>query len=189
MWRSLTSMRIALPLLFLLSVTAIPGSLLPPQREIDPTKVIQFYSTHPGWAPFMDALQLFDVFESVWVRRDLLPAVHLADRLHPAALAGPLRPCAASAACRAAQPQAAAGTRRPSARPLPPTRRWPQRANGSGAGASAPPRARTRPDVVSAEKAMLRETGNLLFHLSLIGILIAVAVGHFFGFKGRAACD
>src|SRR6266567_1146018 len=50
MWRQLTSMRIALTLLFLLSVAAIPGSLLP-QREIDPSKVIQFYAAHKSWAP------------------------------------------------------------------------------------------------------------------------------------------
>ena len=37
---------------------------------------------------------------------------------------------------------------------------------------------------ISAEKGYLRETGNLLFHLSLIGILAGVALGHFFGFKG-----
>jgi len=36
---------------------------------------------------------------------------------------------------------------------------------------------------VSAEKGYLRETGNLIFHLALIGILVAVAVGHFFGFS------
>src|SRR4030088_3535613 len=65
MWRQLTSMRIALTLLFLLSVAAIPGSLLP-QREIDPSKVIQFYAAHRSWAPFLNKLQLFDVFESVW---------------------------------------------------------------------------------------------------------------------------
>jgi cytochrome c biogenesis protein len=39
---------------------------------------------------------------------------------------------------------------------------------------------------ISAEKGYLRETGNLLFHLSLIGILSGVALGHFFGFKGAA---
>src|SRR6185437_11603277 len=65
MWRQLTSMRIALTLLFLLSVAAIPGSLLP-QREIDPSKVLQFYLAHKTWAPILDKLQLFDVFESVW---------------------------------------------------------------------------------------------------------------------------
>ncbi|MGH3167087.1 MAG: cytochrome c biogenesis protein ResB, partial [Trebonia sp.] len=36
---------------------------------------------------------------------------------------------------------------------------------------------------VSAEKGYLREVGNLLFHLSLLGILICVAVGGLFGYK------
>ncbi len=65
MWRQLTSMRIALVLLFMLSLAAIPGSILP-QREINPTQVLTFYQSHPAWAPILNDLQLFDVFESVW---------------------------------------------------------------------------------------------------------------------------
>jgi cytochrome c biogenesis protein len=36
---------------------------------------------------------------------------------------------------------------------------------------------------VSAEKGYLREVGNLLFHLSLLGVLISIAVGGLFGYK------
>jgi len=39
---------------------------------------------------------------------------------------------------------------------------------------------------ISAEKGYLRETGNLLFHLSLILILIGVSFGSLFGMKGEA---
>ena len=36
---------------------------------------------------------------------------------------------------------------------------------------------------VSAEKGYLREVGNLLFHLALLGVLVAVALGGLFGYK------
>ena len=36
---------------------------------------------------------------------------------------------------------------------------------------------------MSAEKGYLREAGNLLFHLSLLGVLISIAVGGLFGYK------
>ena len=39
---------------------------------------------------------------------------------------------------------------------------------------------------ISAEKGFMRETGNLMFHLSLILILIGVALGSLFGMKGDA---
>jgi cytochrome c biogenesis protein len=38
---------------------------------------------------------------------------------------------------------------------------------------------------VSAEKGYLREAGNLLFHLSLIGLLVGFAVGKLFGYEGQ----
>ena len=37
---------------------------------------------------------------------------------------------------------------------------------------------------VAAEKGMLRETGNLLFHFSLIAVLVGVALGSLFGYSG-----
>ena len=40
-WRTLTSMRTALVLLFLLALASVPGSLLP-QRGTDPVKVTQY---------------------------------------------------------------------------------------------------------------------------------------------------
>jgi cytochrome c biogenesis protein len=39
-------------------------------------------------------------------------------------------------------------------------------------------------DAVGAERGYLRETGNLLFHVSLVTLLIGIAVGQFYGFKG-----
>ncbi|OBI80573.1 cytochrome c biogenesis protein ResB, partial [Mycobacterium asiaticum] len=38
---------------------------------------------------------------------------------------------------------------------------------------------------VSAEKGYLREFGNLVFHFSLLGLLVAVAAGKLFGYEGN----
>jgi cytochrome c biogenesis protein len=45
-------------------------------------------------------------------------------------------------------------------------------------------RAVRRGNAVSAEKGYLRETGNLIFHVSLVVLLVGIAVGAFYGFKG-----
>ena len=47
-------------------------------------------------------------------------------------------------------------------------------------------RVRVEENSLSAEKGYLRETGNLLFHLSLILILIGVSFGSLFGMNGYA---
>ena len=47
-------------------------------------------------------------------------------------------------------------------------------------------RIRVEEGSISAEKGYSRETGNLLFHLSLILILVGVALGSLFGMKGEA---
>jgi cytochrome c biogenesis protein len=64
-WRQLTSMRIALVLLFLLALGSVPGSLLP-QQGIDPAAVQQYYTAHPALAPVLSALGLFNVFGAPW---------------------------------------------------------------------------------------------------------------------------
>ena len=178
-WRQLTSMRIALTLLFLLSVAAIPGSLLP-QREIDPTKVLQFYVSHKTWAPILDRLQLFDVFESVWFGAIYcLLFISLVGCILP-------RSFAHYKAMRATPPAAPRNLKR-----LPVHASFHTTAPADETLAAARKRLGGRRfrttasgDWVSAEKGYLRETGNLIFHLSLLGILSAVAIGHFYGFKG-----
>ena len=51
-WRQLTSMRIALILLFLLALGSIPGSMLP-QQGTNPAGVQQYYASHPALAPWL----------------------------------------------------------------------------------------------------------------------------------------
>ena len=107
-WRQLTSMRTALLLLFLLALAAIPGSLLP-QHGVNPVKVADFRVAHPGWAPWLDRLGLFDVYASPWFAATyLLLFVSLIGCVLPRT-AQDLAGHAGQAAAGTAQPVTAAG--------------------------------------------------------------------------------
>ncbi len=179
-WRQLTSMRTALILLFLLAVASVPGSLLP-QQGIDPSAVQQYYTSHPGLAPWLGRLSLFNVFAAPW-----FAAIYL---LLFVSLAG----CVVPRAYRLAR----------SARALPPpaprnVARMPQSVRHQTgqdpaavlAAATAVLKARkfrlrTGDGWVSAEKGYRRELGNLVFHLALLGLLGSVALGGMFGYKAN----
>lgn len=64
-WRQLTSMRVALLLLLLLSLGAIPGSLIP-QTSINAAKVDTFKADHTFLTPIYEKLGMFHVYSSVW---------------------------------------------------------------------------------------------------------------------------
>src|SRR5437660_6988970 len=65
LWRQLTSMRIALILLFLLALASVPGSMLP-QQGGNPAGVQQYYTSHPALAPWLNRFGLFNVFAAPW---------------------------------------------------------------------------------------------------------------------------
>src|SRR4051794_11539788 len=58
-------MRTALVLLFLLALTAVPGSIVP-QQNIDAVKVANWKDAHPALTPVYERLGLFSVYSSVW---------------------------------------------------------------------------------------------------------------------------
>lgn len=64
-WRQLTSMRVALVLLLLLSLGSIPGSLIP-QTNVDELKVADFQKRHDTISPIYEKLGMFHVYSSVW---------------------------------------------------------------------------------------------------------------------------
>lgn len=184
-WRQLTSMRTALLLLFLLALAAVPGAFLP-QRGLSPVRVQEYYAEHPTLAPVLDRLSLFDVYAAPWFAAVyLLLFVSLVGclvpriRLHARALRTPPPPAPANLTRLAASdrwttdadPAAALAAARRVLRGWRRTERAPS--NGSGAA-------------LSAEKGYLRETGNLLFHLSLVALLVGLALGGLFGFHGSA---
>ncbi|SCE89810.1 cytochrome c biogenesis protein [Micromonospora haikouensis] len=189
-WRQLTSMRTALILLFLLAVAAVPGSVLP-QRGVNPENVNKYFAEHPDLAPKLDRIGAFEVFGSVW-----FSAIYL---LLFTSLIGCIVPRLRDhvRALRAKPPAA-------------PKRldRLPQHAVLTGVGTAGPGaeagvadavaveaiaaelrrrrwRVQVRGTEVSAEKGYLKETGNLLFHTSLIAVLLGVALGSWYGWHGN----
>lgn len=176
-WRQLTSMRTALFLLLLLALAAIPGSLYP-QRSADPNGVRLYYDQQPEFAALLDSLQLFDVYTSVW-----FSAIYI---LLFVSLVG----------CVLPRTQVHLNALR--AKPV----ETPQKLERMPAYLSVPAesdrldraeqvlkargfRVRRLEDSVSAEKGYLKETGNLVFHYSLVLLLIAVGVGGGFSFSGQ----
>jgi cytochrome c biogenesis protein len=181
-WRRLTSMRTALVLLFLLALAAVPGSLLP-QTRLNAAKVAQYKAQHPTLAPLLDRLGLFSVFASPWFAAiylllfvSLVGCIVPRVRLHARALRRP--PPAAprhlsrlpysDRAVLAGSPDTLADSMTGVLRGW----RVARRVEKSGA------------ITLSAEKGYLRETGNLLFHISLTLLLAGIAVGKLWGYTG-----
>jgi cytochrome c biogenesis protein len=172
MWRQLTSMRVALILLFLLSLAAIPGSLVP-QTSVDAVKAQDFKNTHTAVAPIYEKLGLFHVYSSVWFSAIyILLFISLAGCIVPRSrqFVGQLR----------AKPPAAPRT----LTRLPAYATWrtdadPEQVLQSAAKVMRRRRFRTRTEgsAVASEKGYLREAGNLIFHIALFGLLISFAVG------------
>ncbi|RSS79542.1 cytochrome c biogenesis protein ResB [Streptomyces sp. WAC06614] len=180
-WRQLTSMRVALILLFLLSLGAIPGSLIP-QTHIDPMKVEKWKQAHAFWVPLAEKLQLFEVYGSVWFSAIyILLFVSLIGCIVPRTwqFVGQLtgRPPGAPKrldrmpAYTTWRTEAAPDEVLAHARTLLGRRRF--RTEAAAGGSS-----------VAAEKGYLREAGNLVFHLALIAILVAFAWGKLYKYEG-----
>ena len=177
-WRQLTSMRTALILLFLLAAGSIPGSLLP-QVGTNPVSVSQYYSSHPVLARILGGLGLFNVFGAPW-----FAAIYI---LLFTSLVGCVLPRTLRLVGSARQPPPRAPgnlSRLPFAvsyaTPL-----APDAALNSAAKALSAKRFRMRtgPGWVAAEKGYLREVGNLLFHIALLGLLVSIGLGGLFGYK------
>ncbi|MFE6911839.1 cytochrome c biogenesis protein ResB [Streptomyces erythrochromogenes] len=178
-WRQLTSMRVALILLFLLSLGAIPGSLVP-QTNVDALKVAEWKKEHPSFVGVADALQLFDVYSSVWFSAIyLLLFVSLIGCIVPRSwqFVGQLRGRPPGAPKRLDRLPAHTTWR---------TDKTPDEVLSSARTLLAGKRFRTEAGsgTVAAEKGYLREAGNLIFHVALIVMLVAFAWGQYFKSEG-----
>jgi len=182
-WRQLTSMRTALLLLFLLALASLPGALLP-QWSLNTSKTAQYILDHGAWGRLLNRLGFFEVFASPWYAAIyLLLFTSLVGCLLPRTwdFVGQIR----------VKPVA---TPRNLSR-LPHFSRLPvagtqdavaNRITGRLRGWRLVRRTEQSGTVttISAEKGFLREVGNLVFHFSLLGLLVAIAVGKLFGFEG-----
>lgn len=181
-WRQVTSMRTALVLLLLLALASIPGSVIP-QDNIDSLAVSQWRDNHPRLAPIWDRLDLFDVYGSVW-----FSAIYI---LLMISLVGCIIPrlFVYARALRARPPRAPRHLSR-----LPESTSYTTDEHPDVVLARAAEVVRARrfrvhyvegeSDAVAAERGHLREAGNLLFHLAVIVVLVGVAAGSLFGYKG-----
>jgi cytochrome c biogenesis protein len=182
-WRGLVSMRTALVLLFLLALAALPGALLP-QYSLNPERVRTYKTEHSTLGPILDRLGFFEVFASPWFASIYLllfvslvgcvapRSVEYARQLRKAPVATPRNlsrlPHHAGGVTEATPDEVVASARRR-------LRGW------RFAEREEPGGVRT----VSAERGYLREAGNLVFHLSLIGLLVAFAIGKLEGYEGQ----
>jgi cytochrome c biogenesis protein len=179
-WRQLTSMRTALFLLLLLAFAAIPGSLVP-QRSSDPNGVVQYSTQHPDLYAVLDWFGVFNTYSSVW-----FSAIYL---LLFVSLIGCVIPRTRHhfIALRARPPKTPARLERLAAF----TSRQSTADSATALNAAAELlkkqgyRVERFADSVSAERGYLRETGNLVFHTALIGVLISVGIGGGFGYTGQ----
>ncbi|MFD7278882.1 cytochrome c biogenesis protein ResB [Streptomyces sp. NPDC059862] len=179
-WRQLTSMRVALLLLLLLSMAAIPGSLIP-QTGSDATAVADFRDRHETLAPIYDKLGLFHVYSSVWFSAIyILLFISLIGCIVPRTwqFVGQLRGRPPAAPKRLTR--------------LPAYTTWRSEAEPEQVREAALAllkkrwfRAHVAGDAVAAEKGYLREAGNLAFHIALIVMLIAFGWGQLFKSEGN----
>lgn len=196
-WRQLTSMRTALVLLLVLAIAAIPGSIFP-QRMADPNGVTQWERDNPDLFPVLDGLKLFDVYLSPW-----FSAIYL---LLFTSLVGCVIPRIKhhAKALQARPPRTPARLRR--LEDYRAVTRDTVADSGTRTGDAAAEAAASI-DVatkqlkalgyrverydrgctysVSAERGYWRETGNLLFHLALVGVLVTIGVGGGFAYTGQ----
>ena len=182
-WRQLTSMRTALVLLFLLALGSVPGSILP-QEGSDPAQVTQYFTSHPGIAPWLNRLGLFNVFAAPW-----FAAIYI---LLFASLVGCVVPRTFKlvGSARTPPPRAPRNLARLPQSVTYPSALSPDAAVDAAASVLGGQRFRLRRPAagdaghwLAAEKGYLREVGNLLFHLSLLGVLLSIALGGLFGYK------
>lgn len=199
-WRQLTSMRVALILLLLLAVAAIPGSLFP-QRSADPNGVIQWQEKSPELFAVLDSfpIQLFDVYASAWFSAIyLLLFISLIGCVLPRILhhwralrgAPPKTPAKLSRMAGFSEQRVTNHTATHEERQT-----FADHTIAEAATILRSQRYRTlvaRRTVrgteefsVSAERGYLRETGNLVFHLGLLGVLVGVGIGGAFSFYGQ----
>ncbi len=188
-WTQLTSMRTALFLLLLLAVAAVPGSLFP-QRPANPSVVTQYIKDNPDYGKILDALQLYDVYSSAWFSAIyILLFISLIGCVVPRAIAH----------YRAMRSQPPRTPKRLSRLPEYGTLVVPAEAGIPASDAIEDAaellkkrgyRVEVRHDdgarpSLGAERGFLKEVGNLVFHTSLIGVLVSVAIGGLFGYSGQ----
>ena len=184
-WRQLTSMRIALILLFMLALGSVPGSVIP-QDAVDSFSASKWREQHPQLTPIYEWLGLFGVYQSLWFTAIyILLMISLVGcivprlkvywdgvRAQPPAAPRNLSRMPEHRSFETDEPAEVVLAR---AESLLRRRRFRLRAAGAGD---------TVRDAVSGQRGYLREAGNLVFHMSVLVVLVGFGIGSLWGFKG-----
>jgi len=185
-WRQLTSMRVALLLLVLLAVAAVPGTMFP-QNGQDPAKVSAYITAHGALGTWLGRLGFYDVYTSAWFSAiylllfvSLVGCILPRTKHHWTAMRArpprtPRRFGRFPAQAQAVSDEDPAALVRRAAAQLGRGHRYRVDVHEEADGAWS----------VSAERGYLRETGNLLFHLALVGLLISVAYGQLLHYRAQ----
>ena len=180
-WREYRSMRTALVLLVVLAAASILGSLFP-QEGLSPQRVDQYFLDHPALAPVLERLGLFDVFGSAWYM-----AIYLA-------LLGALVACLvprtrALVRVLRSRPPRGGDLARYRTRASFDTPATPDQAMAAARQVLRRNRFRLAgyEGELAGEKGYLREVASLAFHVSLLVLLVGLAYGKGYGYRGQAA--
>ena len=168
-------MRTALVLLLLLALAAVPGSVIP-QQSVDSLGTSRWKEQHPDLTPIYEKLDLFSVYDSAWFSAIyILLMISLVGCFIPRILVywrglrsePPVAPRNLNRLPDHATYtiERAADDHLELARQVLRGRGYRLRAAGEG------------DDAVSAERGYLREAGNLVFHVSVLIVLVGFAVG------------
>jgi cytochrome c biogenesis protein len=177
-WRGLTSMRTALVLLFLLALAALPGALLP-QRKLNAPKTDDYIAAHGWWGELLDKLQFFAVYSSVWFSAIyLLLMVSLVGCLAPRSI-DYIRSMRAKPVLTPRNLSRMPHYRRAVVASSPEEVLKAANARLSGW------RRAEQDNSISAERGYLRETGNLVFHFGMLGLIVFFALGAMFSYEGQ----
>ena len=182
-WRQLTSMRTALILLLVLALAAVPGSIIP-QSGVDALEVSRWKDQHPSLTPIYERLSLFSVYDSAWFSAIyILLMVSLVGCIIPRTfhyLRTIKSPPPKAPRNLLRLPDHASYTSSDGVDDVLEQARVVLRSRGY----------RLRPaedgddGAVSAERGYLREVGNLVFHVSVIFVLVGFAIGSLLGYQG-----
>jgi cytochrome c biogenesis protein len=188
-WRQLTSMRTALILLLLLALGAIPGSVIP-QSGVDALKTQNWQDAHPHLTPIYRKLGLFSVYHSPWFAAIyLLLMVSLVGCIVPRLFVywrsfRRQPPPAPRNLTRLPEHAAYTTDEEPDA-VLRRAARHLSRGNRVSTSSTIEGRSTIEEGGwVAAERGQLREAGNLLFHVSVLIVLVGFGIGSLFGYKG-----
>ncbi|HET9291947.1 MAG TPA: cytochrome c biogenesis protein ResB, partial [Actinomycetes bacterium] len=180
-WREYRSMRTALVLLVVLAAASILGSLFP-QEGISPQRVDRYFADHPALAPVLERLGLFDVFGSAWYM-----AIYVA-------LLGALVACLvprtrALVRVLRSRPPRGGDLARYRTRAGFDTPATPNQAMTAARRVLRRHRYRLADHrgELAGEKGYLREAASMLFHVSLLVLLVGLAYGKGYGYRGQAA--